>query len=89
MPSTSAAIRIRAVRPADFDAWLPLWNGYNAFYARADETALVLKVTRTTWSRFLDDEDAIFALVPAWDCGRCHRANLCRVLRRNIATYCM
>ena len=63
MPPTSAAARIRAVRPADFDAWLPLWNGYNAFYGRAGETALALKVTRTTWSRFLDDEDPIFALV--------------------------
>ena len=63
MPPTSAATRIRAVRPADFDAWLPLWNGYNAFYGRAGETALAFKVTRTTWSRFLDDEDPIFALV--------------------------
>ena len=63
MPVTTTPTRIRAARPADFGAWLPLWDGYNAFYGRAGETALSPKVTRTTWSRFLDDEDPIFALV--------------------------
>ena len=67
MPSDPVPTRIRAVRQADFDAWLPLWDGYNAFYGRAGETALPLKVTRTTWSRFLDDEDPIFALVAERD----------------------
>lgn len=67
MPSDPVPTRTRAVRQADFDAWLPLWDGYNAFYGRAGETALPLKVTRTTWSRFLDDEDPIFALVAERD----------------------
>jgi len=25
-------IHICAARPADFDTWLPLWRGYQAFY---------------------------------------------------------
>lgn len=41
------------VRPAtagDFDAWLPLWRGYQAFY-RVD---IAEAVTRETWRRFHD-----------------------------------
>lgn len=48
MPSDLASIRIRAPRQVDFDAWLLLWDSYNAFYGRSGETALPLKVTRTT-----------------------------------------
>ncbi len=65
--NSSNLTRIRPVRPADFDAWLPLWDGYNAFYGRTGETALPLKVTRTTWARFLDDKAPIFALVAERD----------------------
>jgi len=43
-------IRVRAVQAADFDAWLPLWRGYQAFY-KAD---IPEETTRVTWSRFLD-----------------------------------
>jgi GNAT superfamily N-acetyltransferase len=42
-----------SVRPAtagDFDAWLPLWRGYQAFY-RVD---IADAVTRETWRRFHD-----------------------------------
>jgi GNAT superfamily N-acetyltransferase len=27
-------ISVRAVERTDFDEWLPLWEGYNAFYGR-------------------------------------------------------
>ena len=33
-------IQIRPVTTADFPAWLPLWDAYNAFYGRSGETAL-------------------------------------------------
>ncbi len=41
----SDPIVIRRVEPADFEAWLPLWDGYNAFYGRKDETALPSEIT--------------------------------------------
>jgi len=33
-------VTVRAVVPSDFAAWLPLWEGYNAFYGRSGPTAL-------------------------------------------------
>jgi hypothetical protein len=54
---------IRPVRRDDFDAWLPLWDGYNAFYGRAGETALPLPVTQSTWGRFFDAYEPVHALV--------------------------
>ncbi len=60
---TETDLRTRPPRQSDFDAWLPLWDGYNAFYGRTGETALPLKATRKTWSRFFDDEDPVFALL--------------------------
>jgi GNAT superfamily N-acetyltransferase len=56
-------ILVRAVTPADYAAWKPLWDGYNAFYGRKDETALPNEITQTTWQRFLDPEEPVFALV--------------------------
>jgi len=58
-----ANILIRAVRREDFNAWLPLWNGYNAFYGRSGDTALPDDVTQTTWQRFFDDGEPMYALV--------------------------
>ena len=54
---------IRAVAREDFDQWLPLWAGYNAFYGRAGETALPHEITRTTWDRFFDPDEPVHALV--------------------------
>ena len=54
---------IRPVTKADHDQWLPLWEGYNAFYERTGPTAVPAEVTRTTWERFLDDEEPVHALV--------------------------
>lgn len=54
---------VREVREADFDLWLPLWNGYNAFYGRAGTTALPAEVTATTWKRFFDPAEPVYGLV--------------------------
>ena len=57
------AIEVRPVRGDDFQAWQKLWDGYNAFYGRAGQTALPLEVTQTTWSRFFDSRERMHALV--------------------------
>jgi GNAT superfamily N-acetyltransferase len=57
------SILVRPVRQADYAAWKPLWDGYNAFYGRKDDTALPDEITQTTWRRFLDPEEPVFALV--------------------------
>jgi GNAT superfamily N-acetyltransferase len=59
----SAAIKVRPVQQADFNAWMPLWNGYNAFYGRKGETALRTEITETLWRRFFDPNEPVFALV--------------------------
>ena len=54
------------VRPPvaqDYDAWRPLWDGYNAFYGRHGETALPEPITQSTWQRFFDPAEPVFALV--------------------------
>jgi GNAT superfamily N-acetyltransferase len=58
-------ISIRPVRPFDFAQWLPLWEGYNAFYGRLGATALPEIVTRTTWARFFDAYEPVHAWVAA------------------------
>jgi GNAT superfamily N-acetyltransferase len=55
--------QVREIRPADFSAWEPLWNGYNAFYGRSGATALPREVTQMTWSRFMDAGEPMHALV--------------------------
>ena len=56
-------VLVRPVQPADLAAWQPLWDGYNAFYGREGATALAPAITRTTWQRFLDPDEPVFALV--------------------------
>ncbi len=60
---------IRRAALNDFQQWKPLWDGYNAFYGRAEQTALPLEVTQMTWLRFFDAYEPIHALV-AEDCGK-------------------
>jgi GNAT superfamily N-acetyltransferase len=62
-----AALAVRPIAPADFEAWLPLWEGYNAFYGRSGATALPQEVTRTTWARFFDDAEPVHAMVAERD----------------------
>ena len=33
-------LNVRFVDPAGLRQWLPLWDGYNAFYGRSGATAL-------------------------------------------------
>jgi GNAT superfamily N-acetyltransferase len=56
-------ITVRPARPEDFDAWLALWEGYNAFYERTGPTAVPMEVTRTTWARFFDHYEPVHCLV--------------------------
>ena len=50
---------VRPVRPADYDRWLPLWEGYNRFYERTAAP----EVTAMTWARFFDAYEPVHALV--------------------------
>jgi GNAT superfamily N-acetyltransferase len=59
----TGAVEIRAIRRADYEAWRPLWDGYNAFYGRSGPTALPEQISRTTWERFLDTAEPVHALV--------------------------
>ncbi len=54
---------IRSIARADYSEWRPLWDGYNAFYGRAGETALPEAITAATWERFFDPAEPVFALV--------------------------
>ena len=60
MPSV---ITVRALRESDYPEWLPLWDGYNAFYGRAGPTALDPEVMATSWRRFFNPDEPMFALV--------------------------
>ena len=51
-------LSIRPLTAADHDAWLPLWQGYQAFY----KTAIAPEVTAVTWARLLDPADPVHAL---------------------------
>src|ERR1700759_1900505 len=56
-------LAVRFVRRDDFDKWLPLWDGYNAFYGRSGPTALARAITEGTWSRFFDSYEPVHGLV--------------------------
>ena len=60
-------LTIRPARFADYEQWLPLWDGYNAFYGRSGETALLAEITATTWARFFDEEEPMWCLVAERD----------------------
>ena len=50
---------IRPARESDFAQWLPLWQGYQAFY----RTSIPEQVTRMTWARFFDAAEPVHCLV--------------------------
>ncbi|MDP2397002.1 MAG: GNAT family N-acetyltransferase [Burkholderiales bacterium] len=56
-------LQIRSALPADFEQWLPLWEGYNSFYKRT----VPAEVTRTTWARFFDAYEPMHAVVAEQD----------------------
>jgi GNAT superfamily N-acetyltransferase len=58
---------IRAIEPHDLAAWMPLWDGYNAFYGREGDSALPSGITETTWHRFFDPHEPVFAIVAEYE----------------------
>ncbi|KGH30439.1 MULTISPECIES: GNAT family N-acetyltransferase [Comamonas] len=54
---------VRAIQPKDFDQWLSLWDCYNAFYGRSGATGLPREITETTWERFFNPIEPVFAVV--------------------------
>src|SRR5664279_4613065 len=60
-------LNVRFITRDDYDQWLPLWNGYNAFYGRSGATALAPDITAITWSRFFDGYEPVHALVAEHD----------------------
>ncbi len=58
---------VRPVQKRDYEEWLPLWDGYNAFYGRTGPTALAADISWTTWLRFFDTKEPVFALVAESD----------------------
>lgn len=58
---------IRPIVRGDRAQWQPLWDGYNAFYGRAGETALPADITESTWRRFFDPAEPVFASVAELD----------------------
>lgn len=56
-------VAIRSAQPTDFERWLPLWAGYNAFYHRVGPTAVSEAQTRLTWQRFFDGYEPMHCLV--------------------------
>jgi GNAT superfamily N-acetyltransferase len=59
----SNELTVRFVTRQDYDRWLPLWDGYNAFYGRSGATALASEITRMTWARFFDAYEPVHGLV--------------------------
>jgi GNAT superfamily N-acetyltransferase len=59
----SGAFSIRSAASADFEQWLPLWEGYNSFYKRT----VPAEVTRITWARFFDAHEPMHAVVAERD----------------------
>ena len=61
------SLTIRSVTRQDYDQWLPLWDGYNAFYGRSGPTALAPEITKVTWQRFFDAYEPVHGLVAESD----------------------
>lgn len=58
-------MEIRAVTADDHAVWLPLWQGYQRFYA----TEIPEAASQLTWQRFLDASEPMHAAL-AWRDGR-------------------
>lgn len=55
--------KIRAIQESDLAQWRPLWDGYNKFYGRSGTTALPENITQSTWGRFFNPNEPVFAWV--------------------------
>lgn len=58
-------MKVRMATAADKAQWLPLWQGYQAFY-KVD----LAEVTDTTWARFLDPAEPMHCAVAEQADGR-------------------
>lgn len=58
-------VTIRKIEPRDEARWRVLWDGYTRFYEREPSEAL----TRYTWSRIMDDNSPLFAVVAEGESG--------------------
>lgn len=56
-------VQIQPFTAADFDAWLPLWRGYQAFY----NTDIPAETTEVTWKRMLDPVEPMFGALAVVD----------------------
>jgi GNAT superfamily N-acetyltransferase len=63
----SGELSVRFVVREDYEQWLPLWDGYNAFYGRSGATALAPEITGMTWARFFDAYEPVHGLVAESD----------------------
>jgi hypothetical protein len=52
---------VRPLEAKDFDAWLPLWYGYNSFY----RNEVAAEVTENTCRRLHENTDGFFGWVAA------------------------
>ena len=57
-------VTVRPLRAEDRAQWQPLWDGYNLFYERPE---LPGEITETSWARFLDPKEPMFAAVAEMD----------------------
>jgi len=58
-----SSFSVRPIARNDYAEWRPLWDGYNAFYGRAGETALPEQITEVTWERFFSPAEPVHAFV--------------------------
>jgi GNAT superfamily N-acetyltransferase len=64
-PARPEGLVLRAVTEADHDAWMPLWQGYQAFY----KVDIPAETTAVTWRRLLDPAEPMHAVL-AWQGDR-------------------
>ena len=63
----AAPLSVRDLARDDRAAWMPLWDGYNAFYGRSGATALDPRITDQTWARFFDAASGMRCFVAELD----------------------
>jgi GNAT superfamily N-acetyltransferase len=57
-PMPAQPLTIQELVDTNYADWLPLWKGYQAFY----KTDIPEAVTKTTWRRFMDPVEPMWAL---------------------------
>ena len=66
-----ADITVRSAREDEFEAWYPLWRGYQAFY----KVDIPIEVSRVTWDRFFSPTEPMHCALVEVDgvvCGMVH-----------------